>query len=51
MKVFLGFILCCFKCNNFLEVNKCLKGKGMVEDKCFFEEKKMYEDFIYRYKG
>ncbi|CAL58705.1 deacetylase SIR2 [Mycoplasmopsis agalactiae] len=51
MKVPLGLIPRCPKCNNFLEVNKRLKGKGMVEDKRFFEEKKMYEDFIHRHKG
>ncbi len=51
MKVPLEIIPRCPKCNDFLEVNKRLKGKGMVEDARFFEEKKMYEDFIYRHKG
>ncbi|BAP01166.1 hypothetical protein MCAL160_0717 [Mycoplasmopsis californica HAZ160_1] len=36
----------CPECGAFLEVNKRLKGKGMVEDERFFEEKARYEQFI-----
>lgn len=46
MKVDLDIIPRCPKCGDFLEVNKRLKGKGMVEDDRFFEEKNRYEQFI-----
>ncbi|WP_029608954.1 deacetylase SIR2 [Mycoplasma simbae] len=46
MKVDLDIIPRCPECNDFLEVNKRLKGKGMVEDERFFGEKAKYEYFI-----
>ncbi|BAW18375.1 deacetylase SIR2 [Mycoplasmopsis bovigenitalium] len=50
MKVPLDLIPRCPKCNSFLEVNKRLKEKGMVEDQQFFDEKARYESFIEKYK-
>ncbi|QJR44267.1 deacetylase SIR2 [Mycoplasma miroungirhinis] len=50
MKVPLELIPRCPECGLFLEVNKRLKGKGMVEDEQFFIEKKRYWDFIKKYK-
>lgn len=46
LKVDLDLIPRCVKCNEFLEVNKRLKCKGMVEDQRFYEEKQAYEEFI-----
>ncbi|MBY7704635.1 hypothetical protein JIY74_31055 [Vibrio harveyi] len=46
LKVDLNLIPRCVKCNAFLEVNKRLKCKGMVEDQRFFDEKQAYEQFI-----
>ncbi|AGJ91023.1 hypothetical protein [Mycoplasma putrefaciens] len=46
LKVDLDLIPRCVKCNEFLEVNKRLKHKGMVENQRFFDEKQAYEQFI-----
>ncbi|MCS4536933.1 MULTISPECIES: deacetylase SIR2 [unclassified Mycoplasma] len=51
MKVPLDIIPRCPMCGDFLEVNKRLKEKGMVEDEQFFAEKKRYLDFIDKHKN
>ncbi|QBF34897.1 deacetylase SIR2 [Mycoplasmopsis phocirhinis] len=51
MLVPLEIIPHCPVCGDFLEVNKRLKEKGMVEDEQFFIEKQRYLDFIDQHKN
>lgn len=51
MKVDMSLLPHCPQCDAFLEVNKRIAYKGMVEDEQFFEEQKNYLSFINKAKN